>query len=364
VVMPMYFGYAALFGLQHDVKVRVGIKDDDSDASDEFGFAISCLFIFNLYFRLLHGIVFARLSCRGRVVASMGCMVAAMLALVKPRMSSGPQGVRWVMLTYALGGVAIGTFEPNFLSCIAPLGVHTKKTAILGIPSGISCLLILGFFVMGPPLRVPVEALYAAAACALFCGMGVVWRLPAPSLDGAIPAGLHKLTSDARQFRRWLPQTWSYMLVFVFDMFTVAAFSPGVALYIYNAASVVVGEGFVVATNSFFAAFNTFSMLGSLLGRWLSYKVKPRHPAVYAIFNLAGMAFMLLRVPLLVPLSAFLTMLGDGLIYGSTTRHIDAHVPGEFNLVATSCWCLLGDVGAIIGTNLIIFFRDIASLDR
>uniref|UniRef100_A0A7S2GKW0 Uncharacterized protein n=1 Tax=Alexandrium andersonii TaxID=327968 RepID=A0A7S2GKW0_9DINO len=145
------------------------------------------------------------------------------------------------------------------------------------------------------------------------------------------------------------------------DMFALAAFSPGVALYIYDSPTVTIVPGVTVATDSFFAGFNSANMMGSLLGRWLSYRLVARHPLLYAVFLLAGATIMLMRVPYLVPLSTFLTMFGDGLIYGTTTRHIDSSVPANYNLVATSCWCLLGDVGAITGTNLIVFFRSIAT---
>uniref|UniRef100_A0A7S1WU72 Major facilitator superfamily (MFS) profile domain-containing protein n=1 Tax=Alexandrium catenella TaxID=2925 RepID=A0A7S1WU72_ALECA len=360
VVLPLYFGYASLFGLQHDVKARMGIMDDNSENSQMFGFAISFLYIFNLLFRFLHGIVFARLSSRGRVFVSMGLMSLAMMLLAKPHLPDGSVGIAWVMCIYALGGVAVGTFEPNFLSCIAPLGHQAKSNAIQGIPVGISCVLICGFFVMGPPFWVPVQLLYAGVSCALLIGMGVVTRLPAPPVaDAAHAPGLRKFASDLSHYREWLPQTWSYMLMYLLDMFTLAAFSPGVALYIYDKASVTLAPGVTVATDSFFAGFNTANMFGSLLGRWLSYRIDARHPLIYGVFLLAGAALMLLRVPLLVPLSTFLTMLGDGLIYGTTTRHIDTSVPGDFNLVATSCWCLLGDTGAIAGTNLIVFFRSL-----
>jgi len=362
VVLPLYFAYAALFGLQHDVKTRLEIKDDDSDASDLFGFAISCLYIFNLLFRLLHGIVFARLGCRGRVLAAVGIMTLAMLLLAKPQMPSGSEGIFWVMATYSLGGAAIGTFEPNFLSCIAPMGPQCKSTAILGIPVGISCVLIGGFFVMGPPLKVPSVAIYLGVAGVLLFGMGVALRLPAPGVtDGADAPSLRKFATDVGHFRQWMPLTWSHMLAYCIDMFALAAFSPGVALYIYDQATVTIIPGVTVATDTFFAGFNSANMLGSLLGRWLSYRVEARHPLIYAVFTVAGATLMLMRVPLLVPLSTFLTMLGDGLIYGSTTRHIDAKVPREFNLVATSCWCLLGDMGAIAGTNLLVFFKSVAT---
>ena len=41
------------------------------------------------------------------------------------------------------------------------------------------------------------------------------------------------------------------------------------------------------------------------------------------------------------------------MIYGATTRHIDAHVPERYNLIATSVWLFIGDVGSVTGSNII-----------
>merc|ERR1712151_145723 len=113
--------------------------------------------------------------------------------------------------------------------------------------------------------------------------------------------------------------------------------------------------GVSMHTDSFFAVFNTFNMMGGLLGRWFSYRVTPRHPSKYIVCNALGVTLLLSRIPLLAPLSTFLIMLGDGLIYGSISRHIDTTTPKEFNLTAISYWLFVGDFGSIIGSNLISY---------
>ncbi len=50
------------------------------------------------------------------------------------------------------------------------------------------------------------------------------------------------------------------------------------------------------------------------------------------------MTLIVLKMPLLAPLGTFIVMLGDGLIYGSISKYIDAKIPKEFNLVAISFW--------------------------
>lgn len=71
-----------------------------------------------------------------------------------------------------------------------------------------------------------------------------------------------------------------------------------------------------------------------------------------------GVVLLLVKVPLLALPSTFFVMLGDGLIYGSISRHIDTAIPKEFNLVALSFWLFVGDIGSVTGSNLISYIRD------
>eukprot|EP00931_Biecheleriopsis_adriatica_P086518 TRINITY_DN61179_c0_g1_i1.p1 TRINITY_DN61179_c0_g1~~TRINITY_DN61179_c0_g1_i1.p1 ORF type:complete len:393 (+),score=51.60 TRINITY_DN61179_c0_g1_i1:61-1239(+) len=358
VAFPLYCAYATLFGFQHQVKHRLGIEDDSSDSSVIFGFIVSLQYVFNLIFRIMHGVLFASMNSRQRVFAAMVCMIGSMLLLAGPIMTYGC-GLTTMCLAYVLGGVAVGTFEPNFLASIACLGGETKRIAILGIPVGISSILIGGFFCIGPPLDIPAHAVYAFAAAGLLLGMIVLASVPyLPEAQEA--TGWERLRSDAKEFRRWLPRLWSFSLVFLLDMLTIASSSPGVWLYIYDQDTVTVMSGkseITIATDTFFAIFNCFNMLGSIAGRWLSYLTERRHPVVYSVFSAIGIVLMLMRLPLLLPLSTFFVMLGDGMIYGTVARHIDENIPKEFNLISTSYWCLNGDIGAIVGTNLITFLR-------
>jgi len=363
VVAPLFCGYAALFGLQHNVKAAFKIKDDSSSLSHDFGVAVSALYISNLIFRFAHNIFFGCVTPRKRVYLSMTAMMLSMLVIAVVIMILESHRLCWVVLAYSLGGVGVGSFESNLLACLTPFGHRTKHIAILGIPVGITLVLVGGFFLMGPPFELPVTTIYLGVAVGLFLGMLVLaLRIPVVANDPSTPTkgqiGLRKFVDDVRQFRRWLPQLWHYPVATMVDMFTLSCFSPGVALYLYNQKTVAVGLGVVMHTDSFFAAYNTTNMLGGLLGRWMSYKLSPRHPLVYSVFNLIGVALLLTRVPSLAPLSTFLVMLGDGLIYGTVSRHIDTHVPKEFNLTALSYWLFIGDFGSIFGSNMISYIRD------
>jgi len=358
VNMPMFCGYAALFGLQHEIKSKFAIGDGDVSGSRAFGVACSFLYIFNLIFRFSHNVVFGFMGPRGRAFVAMASMMISMLVIAGPIFILESYHMGWVMLAYALGGVAVGTFEANFLCCLTPLGSHTKHVAITAIPVGITGVLVGGFFAMGPPLNIPAVGIYLAVALAVFFGM-VLFALRIPQdqqLKNAQP-GLRQFIKEARMWRLWLPLMWSLPFATAIDMFALSAFSPGVALYIWDQKTVTLMPGFVLPTHSFFAIYNTFNMLGGLCGRILSYKVQPRHPIIYALLNVLGAMILLLKIPLLAPMSTFIVMMGDGLIYGSITRRIDAIVPKEFNLIALSFWLFVGDFGSVAGSNLISYIR-------
>merc|ERR1719199_526727 len=155
-----------------------------------------------------------------------------------------------------------------------------------------------------------------------------VARLPRGSAGHAQnEMGIQRFLGDVTKWRAWLPQIWHIPLATAIDMFTLSAFSPGVALYIYDHKFVTVAPGWTMETPDFFALFNTFNMLGGLTGRALSYRVRPRHPLKYTVLNIVGAAMLLLQIPSLALLSTFLVMMGDGLIYGSISKRIDTTVP-------------------------------------
>eukprot|EP00929_Paragymnodinium_shiwhaense_P023128 TRINITY_DN1455_c0_g1_i1.p1 TRINITY_DN1455_c0_g1~~TRINITY_DN1455_c0_g1_i1.p1 ORF type:complete len:547 (-),score=117.03 TRINITY_DN1455_c0_g1_i1:316-1848(-) len=356
VNMPIFCGYASLFGLQHEVKTRFGIQDSSSPMSIEFGVACSFLYIFNLIFRFSHNIVFGFMGPFGRTLIAMMCMILSMLILAVPICILEDYRLMWVYLAYAFGGVAVGTFEGNLLACLTPLGHRTKHVTITAIPVGVTTVLVGGFLIMGPPFYVPVTGLYLGVAMAVVLGMVTfVLRIPRCKLPASEQPNLSRFIMEAKAWRQWLPQMWHYPLATAVDMFTLSAFSPGVALYIWNQKTIAITPDFVMPTHTFFAIYNTANMIGGLIGRILSYRMRPRHPLFYTAFNIIGASMLLLKIPMLAPLSTLLVMVGDGLVYGSIARHIDTHVPKEFNLIAISFWLFVGDFGSVIGSNLISY---------
>jgi len=255
-----------------------------------------------------------------------------------------------------------------------PLGARTKHIAITAIPVGITLVLVGGFLAMGPPIGMPALFIYLAVAAQVLLGMGLfAARIPhvshRQSPDDGLPGGaaalmqapspsrqpsLSPLVPGAEQWRQWLPLVWHLPLASVIDMFVLAAFSPGVTLYIWDTKTVSLWRGASLPTHTFFAMYNVFYMLGGVCGRVLSYRVKARHPLVYSILSMAGAVTLLTKVPLLAPLGVFAIMMGDGLIYGTIARRIDEIVPKQFNLIAISFWLFIGDFGSVAGQNLIV----------
>jgi len=281
-------------------------------------------------------------------------------------MMLGLRSRSWVVLAYSLGGIAAGTFQQNLLNCLTPLGHRTKLVAISAIPVGISCVLIGGFFAMGPPLHLPPSGIFLTIAVLLCIGMAVMaFRIPdrqmlTPFSPRGGEAGMAKLAADTLQVRCWLPEVWHCSLAMMVNMCCLAAFNPGVILYVYDQEIVNLSAALRIPTDHFFAAFNTFGLWGGLTGRYLSYRLCLRHPLIYCGFSVAGISLILQWEPLLAPVGIFLVTLGDGLIYGSISRRVDERVPKQFNLIAITVWLLFGDLGSILGQNLIMPIRGLA----
>ena len=58
-------------------------------------------------------------------------------------------------------------------------------------------------------------------------------------------------------------------------------------------------------------------------------------------------------------------MMCDGLVYGTVCRFIDNFVPMKFNMIAITAWLVMGDLGSLVGGNMIGFLRDLlGSMDE
>jgi predicted membrane protein len=54
------------------------------------------------------------------------------------------------------------------------------------------------------------------------------------------------------------------------------------------------------------------------------------------------------------PLCAFGIAFANGAIYAQSARYIDKNVPIAYNLVSLSVWLFVGDIGSVIGSNVLL----------
>jgi len=102
-VIPLFMGYACLFSLQGKIKDAYGITTK-GERFDQFGNAVSFLYMGNLVFRFAHNLLFFCFSPRIRVVISMVCMMASLNVLLwGVFICKLTNTLAWVYVAYALG---------------------------------------------------------------------------------------------------------------------------------------------------------------------------------------------------------------------------------------------------------------------
>jgi len=260
----------------------------------------------------------------------------------------------WVFLAYGLGGVGIGTFESNLLSTIAPLGKETKLFAIIGIPTGIILITVGGFVLMENGVN--PGFIYLAVMVGNFIGLGIFMIRIFKDAGTGNAVTLRQFFHELKQWRQWLPIIKWHSIALLLDMFFVSLFSPGVLLYIYDQQTVQwTGSHRTIATNWLFAIYDAAFFLGDTLSRKLLYPVKIVFPLVFWTFSILGGALGLSHVSVLVPMCGFLVAFANGSIYAQANRKIDEGVAEKYSLIAFSFWLFLGDIGSVIGSNIISY---------
>jgi hypothetical protein len=263
----------------------------------------------------------------------------------------GHKWVGYVYIAYFLGGVGVGTYESNMLSCVTPLGHSTKTWVILGMPMGFTLISVGGFLLMGAGL--PPVALYLAVAVACVAGALVMaFRVPDVELPNN-SKNLGEFVENARRFRLWAPFLPWHCAALMIDMFSVSAFTS-MTYFVLNGTKVslwgVSSDAWLVDKDWFFAVVNVFVLLGDSVSRKAVYAM-PRlyHPWLWLLCNVAGGLCVLSAVPILYPFGMFAIYWGNGAVYGTTTKHIDSTLSRRFNLIALSFWLFIGDVGSVTG---------------
>jgi len=350
--MYLHSGYACLFALQREVKQLFHIADDGSRASYLYGVAASFIYLGNFTFRLGHNIIFSYFYPRTRVLISMVSMGLSMGIISCLFFFAKEPSLFWVFVAYAFGGVGIGTFESNLLSTIAPLGKQTKLWAIIGIPVGVNTITVGGFLLLETGLNAGFIFLGVLVFDAVGIGLFLVRIYKEAGTGNAV--SLFDFFLQIRHWRNWFPAIKWHSLALLVDMLCVSLFSPGVMLYIYDMKKIHFPVLNVdVDRDVVFAIYDACFFLGDTLSRKIFYPVRTIFPLVFWAFALVGLVGGLSNVVYLMFLSPLFISFCNGSIYAQANRHIDTNVSKEYSLIAFSFWLFIGDIGSVIGSNLI-----------
>eukprot|EP01156_Anaeramoeba_ignava_P024395 Anaeramoba_ignava/c7101_g1_i2.p2 GENE.c7101_g1_i2~~c7101_g1_i2.p2 ORF type:complete len:213 (+),score=52.75 c7101_g1_i2:835-1473(+) len=162
-----------------------------------------------------------------------------------------------------------------------------------------------------------------------------------------------------RKFPRkiWEPKVRPYALTMMVNMFSVSLFSPGVILYIFGKNDIFFsGTSTKMAYHLFVTIYDAGFFIGDLGGRKLIYRSKKNyHPAFFLILNIIGIGFGVSHLSELAITAGIFIALGNGIIYSLSCRNIDEKIDRKYNLIGLSYWLFVGDIGSVIGSNLISF---------
>jgi len=310
------------------------------------------------FMRVGHNVVFGCFSPRQRV------LIAMMLVLVGcaiPPVFVFTLGVDWigtVFLSYGLAGMGIGISECTFLGVITPLGGHTKTWAILAVPVGFGVINIAGMVCTS--VGVPVESLYFYVVAWVPIGMFIFNRY-APK-DSEVKLSSHKQSTpkdSCAVWRSWLPMMTPCLVAKVVVNFAMENITP-VSFYTFNAKKVPMFDP--AATTSlmnhdiYFAILGAVTLIGNAASQHAAYKMNlGRYSSFVALMICACIGGLIccylvtLKIATVSIAAVFLAFWANGTVYGGSAIFIDRFIPKQHNLMAYSVWCMLGDLGPILG---------------
>jgi MFS family permease len=373
VTIAVFSGYAALFSLQHVVKVFFGIPDDNSLESHQYSYAITVQYISNLIFRLGQNWILSPFSPRQRCVFGLVAMGVAMSILGVGIFTLQYKSLPLLGLAYGFGGCAVGVFETNYSVVLAALGNRTKIFGISGIPIGIFLVIVPGFIAVG--MGMDVRWIYASVVGLICLGILILFKIiHYPKLESLMSwdspmhaSPPHLSPRKKKSSLNWILPVISIGIVFTLNMLFVAAFSPGVLLYLLNGPFVNLfppsedEEGLgIVRTSYFFAIFSSFGFVGDVVSRRIVYSQKPNfHPIWYLLLTATGVGIIVTMIPMIAPIGTFLIFFANGSIYAQSCRMLDSRLDMDVSVLGNSLFFFLGDCGSVIGAISIPFIRDL-----
>jgi len=264
--------------------------------------------------------------------------------------------IPFVYLIYLLGGVAVGTFESNLLTCITPLGPKSKIWAILGMPFGFNFVCIIGYFLMSWGLAPPYIYGFVVVCCVLS-----IWLFRTIIPETTL-ADLHKwkdFKRDLREWKDWVGKVLPFALALTVAQFCMT-FSTAINYYILD------DEDYVPLTgphssklfdhDMFFVLISFCTFSGDTISRYVVYRL-PAGGSYFRILIWLGLGcsgvllILLPRVPWMVLPAMFMIYWTIGAVYAESNRFIDRVVDREYNLSSLSLWLFVGDLGSVTGAN-------------
>ncbi|KAH0574369.1 Major facilitator superfamily protein [Spironucleus salmonicida] len=361
VTIPMFMGYATCFNLQRYLKESAFIE------SFQFSYPYSFLYMGNLLFRLLHNFFWMFTTPYWRILISLFFMICAelfqILAQILP-FSEKSNNVWIAYLTYACGGIGIGTFESNVMSVMSLVSPGARYFAVLGIPVGINIITIGSFFfieILSPILSNSVTCIIIFGTTIAMCLVAsfVLLRyvphqnfIQTAELRAQTPTSSPMyLWNSFRHYRTWLVQLVPSAVAMMVNMFTVSQFAPGIALYTIASSSTVRFLGADVKADYFRSICGIFTFVGNFASRLLFEKVRFIFPPILCCLNVVGAIFVILGSSELIVLGSFIIMFSDGIIYVQSSKLIKKITEEtDWNLSAFSFWLFVGDCGSVIAS--------------
>ena len=301
----------------------------------------------------MHNVFLSFLRPRRRVIFAYAAVCVSMGMILLIYYALGVKSLVWVYVSYFIGGVGIGTYETNIVSCITPLGHGSKQWALLGMPLGYNGISIGAFLMfMAAPSSIALEASTFAVVLAFNIAGALLFAFGVPDVPfESSEDTFMKFVSDVKdKWREWLPLVWHYLLIMTANMFGVILMT-GVVLYIFKEKHIPLWPGDEAPTipkDAFLATYNSCAFLGDFSSRRVMYRYVDRrpHPALVFMPLAVGLALGLCRVAILAWPGMFLVMFGNGALYAATNKYVDDVVPRQFTLVVFSVWLFLGDCGS------------------
>jgi MFS family permease len=347
--------YACCFSLQKHLATQFGLYEgiSGSHLSRVYGIGVSFVFFFNLLFRVGHNLVFGCLGPRNRIVVALCSVMVGMSILFFVSVLQVPPYLNgaWVFVAYAFVGVGNGTFSPNILNIVHPLG-ETRRWVVLAMPSGVASITIFGFALIG--LGLPYQFFYATVALATAVAVIVYLRTIYPiAMSESETFDLKQFCVDLFEIKHWFPGIWRHAVAFAIEMLFFGLFGPGCTLYVYQRRVSYRLFGVTIGHSWFMFFYNCGTFLGDFISRRVMDQKTVVHPALHIGVAMFAFALNIALIPEIAPLAAFGFSWTNGTLYTQSTRLIGELFPERYHLTATSIWLFMGDLGATARSNLV-----------